>query len=383
VIESVLFETDRPEIILARDILGAQYLGVLVSANEEGDRFLATGITSPRLGEFRAGRVDLRTIFVQSETSEILYGGLALGASVPTLSLEVAVDPPPEWLPSAGFFLTTFKEGASDDSVIARSAAMHRAVVVCSLTPPEAIANNRIDAFRLAVALRVFQSLVRHSYAKARATTPNWAAAFPSEDAPTMQVLAFSPGSFEIHMCSKTTADIAGTSPVGRALERVDQLSELAAFTGGAESEILEVARQHRGHAIAAFESLLQFISEEKTPFEYRWADPSMSTPHGKRIEPDDAGRLWRFLTSRQELSSEEVVLEGRFNRVDAKRGQWTVFTEEHEYVGRLDEGSDDLLDGVTVTTKRYRLTCTERLEESAGSGKQTSRLFLRKINEI
>lgn len=110
-IETVMFYTDAPELVLGRDEFGTAYLCLLVSLDAAGHHYLAIKISSSRLMELRSGRMDLRHALVTPERADYFSGHIQPGERV-AITLEPLQDVPPEWFPQEGFLLSNF-EGVS------------------------------------------------------------------------------------------------------------------------------------------------------------------------------------------------------------------------------------------------------------------------------
>jgi hypothetical protein len=375
VIETVLLETEGPDLVLARDQVGTPYLCLLVARDADTDHFLVQQISSDRLAALRSGQIDLRTTVQHPEMGQHYHGSYAEREGRPVISLEVIHDVPERWFPADGFLLSDFAEQVSDEQVVRDAISKHAAVVVCHLDPPEARGTTaKINADRLAECMLGFQSLVKYALRRSVSGTAAARRFGLNPDSHVLQVYAFSPGSFQIHLESKYRADLTGASAIGVAMSKIDELMEVLQMP---PERALPVIRENRGHIISAYRHLLRFVSEEGAPFEYRWADPGMSSGRGSRVAPAAAAAVCGLLDSRTELAAEEVTFNGRFLRVAADRLTWTVVEDdERTRQGVVHESAPDVLRGVIVETQVYKLTCEERLEES-GTGREILKLFL------
>jgi len=286
---------------------------------------------------------------------------------------------PDAWLPAPDLLLSELLEEEPSPDLVSEAISRRRAVVVFKLDPPEAYSEARVNADRLSEALRIFQSLIKHAYSKgASSMTDQWRRFFGAGDAYTMQVFAFSPGSFRVHMQAKDGSDLSGLSALGVALGKVDELTSRL----DNPDATLEIVKENRGHVIGAYQALLRFVVEQGTPFEYAWADLGSRNTRGRRISPERAAKLYEALMARMELSKEEIALVGAFSKVDEVGGTWTMRIGDSERHGELADGVGNLLFGVTIGAKLYRAACEERLEEIAGSGRQRVRLLMYELKE-
>jgi len=72
-ISQILVYYDFPEIFVAYDNVGTNYLCLLVSADNEQTNYISTAISSKRLSNFINGKVDLRDIFENPEIEQWLF----------------------------------------------------------------------------------------------------------------------------------------------------------------------------------------------------------------------------------------------------------------------------------------------------------------------
>lgn len=100
-IDTVLLETDLPEVAVAHDADGVAYVCALTSAKKSGLHYVAVAVSGERLAMLMAGDIDLRDVLVSLD-SQPLHGTIADGSTM--LSLE-RMGFPEEWLPEPGLFI--------------------------------------------------------------------------------------------------------------------------------------------------------------------------------------------------------------------------------------------------------------------------------------
>lgn len=371
VIQSVLFETDSPEIVLARDVIGTSYLAVLVSRDDHGDRFLCVPVSEMRLADFTRGRMDLRTALTRPESGERFFASFDLREGAPTLMLEPLSEVPEKWLPQAGFLLTEFVPHEPDgDDLISQAIQSNLTMGVLSFDPPEARARPRIFADRFAEGVRLFQNFVRHACRKALSGMDSVERQLLG---PEPYVISLRPeivhGSFRIGFESQWEADLGRSTGLGAALTKVDELTQHI----GNPSRALEVVQSNRGHVVGAYQALLEFVASNGAALEYAWADPGSSTARSRRIGPADAERLFDVLSARKELSKEEVEFTGVFTHGNTESGKWTLMTipERKKISGGPSPEAIGIRGGVSLKSMVYHIRCEERMEQVAGTGKQ------------
>jgi hypothetical protein len=377
-VESVLLDIDGPQIMLLRDNVGTAYVGLMTERIDDRDVFLCTPISVARLVRLRMGSEDLLAIFASPEISSFYSGRIELPLKTPpSMALQALAEIPHSWLPDEGFLLSDFLAEVSADeiNIVSQALERHRPVVHLNLDPPEAIHASRINADRLAHGIAVFQNLVKHAHKRALTTlTEAKRKLLGSPDNYTMEVFAFAPGSFEVHLQAKTGGDLLGHNSLSMALAKVD---ELASSVTDPDASVA-IAQENRGHFVSAYQTFLQFVAESETPVRYSWAEPLDSEVHSCRISPEAASVLYEKLTATKELGYEEFSAIGRFSKADKNTGSWALTRADGKvYRGWLSPEHDVTLVGVEIQTKVYTVQCREVLNETVGSGRQETRILM------
>ena len=97
---------DGIQIFAAHDPIGGHYVGSMIDTVGDFDRYLVVGVRPDRLDDFRIGKVDLRTLLLESPDGE-WYTTVADGTIHDLLTLVQEKEPlaQTEYLPEGGFFL--------------------------------------------------------------------------------------------------------------------------------------------------------------------------------------------------------------------------------------------------------------------------------------
>ena len=97
---------DGIQIFAAQDLIGGRYIGELIDAVGNYDRYAVVGVRPERLDDFRAGHVDLRTLLLEYPGGE-WYITIPEGTVDDPLTLEPQQTPLAEtdYLPKPGYFL--------------------------------------------------------------------------------------------------------------------------------------------------------------------------------------------------------------------------------------------------------------------------------------
>ena len=112
---NTLFDYDGPQLFVARDDDGGQYLALLVDSEEEQDRYLVVQVDPERLHQFRAGALELKPLIVEASRNQ-WYLATTTDLDEP-LAIECQRIPVEDrFLPDEGFRLADSppKEGTSE-----------------------------------------------------------------------------------------------------------------------------------------------------------------------------------------------------------------------------------------------------------------------------
>ena len=128
---------DGVQLFEAIDTHGGPYVGMMVDTVGGIDRYLVIGTTSERIGEFRTGAVDLRTLLLEGAVQGWYLAHVADEFAKP-LTLEEHDEPVEEtdFLPEYGFFL--YQVADEDSSVGHADTVGHAAVYQEALDPSAA-----------------------------------------------------------------------------------------------------------------------------------------------------------------------------------------------------------------------------------------------------
>ena len=118
---------DGIQIFAAQDPIGGHYVGEMIDTVGDFDRYAVVGVRPKRLDDFRTGRVDLRTLLLESPDGE-WYITTPEGTVDDPLTLDPQQTPLAEtdYLPEAGYFL----DDEPPDVAVAIRRALEREKVI-------------------------------------------------------------------------------------------------------------------------------------------------------------------------------------------------------------------------------------------------------------
>lgn len=369
--KATLLYYDGPQIIEARDSIGGYYVGVSIESANGSERFVLVGVKPRSLHSFRIGKLDLKSLMLETGREEWYLGTLGESLDSPMdVSQQVKRLEETDFLPDDGFFLE--QTGSSNESTLIEARRRQNLVMEITLNPPESSESHRIHVHTLANLLSVFQLFTKHAYGRAnRDLTRARRSQLDTRNEWQFDVVVpASAGSFKILLEASKRPNLLGLSEISRALQIIDQF-----FTGiNDPRSCIDVAQRHRGHVVSAYLRLLRILTDSETGMSYTWAEPSSKKAFSYHVGYSQATNVIRVLSEESNLEREEIALVGALRKVDMINGTWRLETEDGVISGERAEKGPTL--GGLETDRRYRFNCLEVLTTDP-LGREESRLYL------
>ena len=338
---------DEPQVFEARDPIGGHYIAVLGVT----DDYLVAGVAPARLRAFCDGKVDLRSLVLESE-AESRY----LAPELPpdgVLALRPFDGDLEGYLPAPDLVL--------DDLPSAELEAGDRLRLELRLDVP---GNDRIDTGLFTDLILQIQMLAKHTLADIR-PNPTWR----WRDGLFDVVVPAESGSFRVVLEASGNQVPVFHEDLVRALQRIDTL-----FRHSADPpETLAVAREYRGDVTAGYMALLRRLSYGGTGLRYSWTGGGVHEIRGEGVSSDQARILLRTLSDvPPELT--RLTFDGELYRCNSGTGYWALRSRLSDLRGysRRPNGPD--LRGLRIGD-RYRFSC-ESVEGFEGRRSKNVRLL-------
>ena len=159
-ISQILVYYDYPEIFIAVDNVGTNYLCLLVATDNEQTNYITTAISNKRLSSFINGNTDLRDIFEEPEIKQWFTFNQVIDTIEATEWNEAFL--PQEFLPEKGFLY--HKQLQGDELILNEVIEKRNAVVHLAVSDSDD--NYSIDADNLGDIVKLYQVIIENSYKK-------------------------------------------------------------------------------------------------------------------------------------------------------------------------------------------------------------------------
>lgn len=372
-ISQVLVYFDFPEIFIAMDEIGTNYLCLLVELDEENTKYIASAISQKRLARFLNGIIDLREIFVEPELEEWYYFYYTNDEILAELWQEAQL--PEEYLPEQGF---TYEKDLVEEELIQQEVIeKNNAVVHLAISDKED--NHSIGVKILGDIINSYQKIIENAYKKVLTKkSPKEKKELFTPNNFQLRAFAASPGSFNIHLYSNSYVNLWGNANIEYGLNKFDEI--LKDFNN--QDAYIDVLKTVQGRTISNLRNLTKQLIDNEIKIKYKWLSPASDKVNFTIIDKTKAEKILEVINLSEELEEEIIILEGHFVQVDIEKGTWRILNKEdnEEYKG---EATKELLQGVTVKTVTYRITCQEKVEEYKVTEKEQTNHIIQSIEQL
>ncbi|MBX8528573.1 hypothetical protein K5D32_02800 [Pseudomonas cichorii] len=361
----VLLEYDYPQVFVGVDAIGCRFVCMVSAVVDYEPTFLCVPISDQRFRELCNEKIDLRSVYASPEVTDFYEAKpIDLISPFDITQAEFSVVPE-ELLPEAGL---VFQCG---DEVLNKAQELNSTVAYASLSVPESVHEARIRTRKLSEFLAVYQAAIKYL---ARFAAKANGKPIPKNDDPyESDVFGFCHGSFTVQVRGAQECDMLGENKaLVTAFSKLNEFLSLASDPDEALKFLLEV----KGHTASSLINLLTFVKENDCALTNRWSTPGMPASTAATVRALSAVSIINKCRLREDLSTEEVVLEGIVDSADVSGGTWKIICEGVAHHGAVKPGSEINLAGITLGNQ-YRFKCEEKIEVVAGTGKETRKLSL------
>jgi len=371
-ISQILVYYDFPEIFVAVDSVGTNYLCLLVATDNGNTNYITTAISNKRLSSFINGSTDLRDIFEEPEIKQWFTFSQVIDSIEAIEWNEASL--PQDFLPEKGFLY--HKQLQGDELILNEVIEKRNAVVHLAVSDAED--NYSIDADNLGDIVKLYQVIIENSFKKSLIQRnikdkkqyyipPNY----------KLRAFASSYSSFNLHFYSTSQTDLFGNAMIEMGLEKFDEITK--DFDN--EEDFITALRTVKGHTISSLKKLVKKLIDNNIKLKHKWFAPNQDKVHFTIIDKSKAEKIYAVLNLAEELAKETKTFLGYFVQVDVEKGTWRIYNleDEKEYSG---EATGQSLQGVTVETINYKLVCQEIIEELKVTEKEKTKYILQTIDK-
>jgi hypothetical protein len=362
---------------VAYDNVGTNYLCLLISANNQETKYISTAISTKRLSNFINGKIDLREIFEKPEINNWLFfnqvkenieAKLWEGESLPD-----------EYLPDEGFIYQKQLQGEElKGEELILNEVIEKNNVVVHLAVSDSEDNHSIDADNLGDIVKLYQNIIENIYKKALSQRNiKEKKSFYVPNNYKLRAFASSYSSFNLHLYSTSYRDLWGNAIIELGLDKFDEITK----DFESQDDFIASLRTVKGHTLSSLKKLVKKLIDNDIKLKHKWFAPNQEKVHLTIIDKVKAEKIYEVLNLSEELTEETKTFLGFFVQVDVEKGTWRIFNleDEKEYSG---EAQGQTLQGVTVETVNYKLTCQEIIEELKVTEKEKTKYILQTIEK-
>lgn len=361
-LSEILDYYDVPQIFVANDAVGTQYLCLVHDYDEKGRSLcLAANISKNRLNDVVTGHIDLRNVYLEPE--QWLYDVIENGDHIEaTLRVE---EPTEDMLPEEGYYMD-FAQRENHDMVMTSQEVGH---TVIRLGFNYETSNHTLPWDVLTSTLHDFQAILSNVYRRVIQSKN----AGPAQ----MSVRAALAASFDLELEANEPVDLFGSSKVA---DTLDLLSPLFGSDDEAVANCLSTFKNTQ----RSYKNLLKTLSERNFSFKCKWVQDSIG---GKvkefPVTKERIQSLYSLASNLILLEERQVSFEGSFFMANLRSGRWGM--------NLLDGGKRkygvclgiDKLHGVVLHDQTYKVTCTEKPSQNPNTGNIYFAYILNDIQSI
>lgn len=339
---------DVPQIFVALDSVGTQYLCLVHDYDIDGRSLcIAANISKDRLNDVITGHVDLRQVYLEPE--QWLYDVIENGEIIEAIQREEA--PTEDMLPEEGYYLDFAKRESHD---MVRTAQEKRKTVI-HLAFNYDTNNHTIPIGVLNEVGHCFQAMLSNGYRKLVSTR--------NAEGAELGVSASLAASFDLELIANEQTDLFGGSKVA---DTLDMLSPLF----GGEDEAVASCLTNFKNTQPSYRNLLKILSEKGISFKCKWVHTAVNGEVRELPVPKERVQtLYTLASSLTALEEKQVTFQGIFTMANLRSGRWGM---EPVGGGKVRYGwchGDELLKGVVLHDKVYKVTCREKPTQNSNTG--------------
>lgn len=368
ILNEILYFYDEPQVFSSYDELGVNYISVLT----DEDFYLTVQVNKMKFDLFLKSKIDLLELILTSKKV-----GLIDNIKEPTnfVFKEISHKIRDSWLPDKGFVLDPLS--AEDLAIEARKTRSCLAAI--GIEASEAKDELLVYTDKLAEFIQSFEKVFDNLYGNMLKRMNKKQRSIKKESGrPRFFVSGMVPGSFKVQLRSNESLDLFEDSI---SAEIMSEFQRVIYLISNGDRAILKrmLKSKYDGRTTASLLKMSEVILKKDTDLYFEWATPTNYS--GKIKYNRESAKFMRnnFLDG-EVLDEEDVFCEGSFVKVDIIGKSWTIISsvdgKDSKISGKLSE-ENDLLDGISVNDRKYKLKCSKVIKYDFSKGKEVDELYL------
>lgn len=359
---------DVPQLFLATDQLNSNFVCMMTEfIAGTGYIYFAVQVSESKLRDFLLGEEDLRQLYLSPEVEDayfrvVVHNQIILAESFSRENITESI------LPDEGYYYEE-DEDAENYELIAKTQQERYTIIRLGFVDQRN--SHEIDTECLAQAISAFQHTVTNCHQKLCGKQNAIEA--------KLRVTAFKAASFDVEFKSSAPVDLFGGSELSDTFAKIDSLMRTSE-----EEEFKGILRSVQGRTVSNYKNFIKILEENNLAIKYKWvssiADKSVVST---AVPKERVSQIYELLTRNEELFSEEVEYIGVFLASSVENGKWTLRTEEVDKPINGESDNFNLLSGVTIERKRYRIRCQETQVQNVATLKTENKIILISLDEI
>lgn len=346
---------ELPQIVVARNVFGTQFLMLLESDETElGLQYLSVPVSNEKLNLFKGKKIDLLSIYTKPEVDQY-YLMYTKGGNEFLIKQIDFDDITEDMLPLAGFYCE-YNENPVEN-LVNKSIISGR--ISSSLAIVDAHNSHQINCNTLATIILNYQDLVKSSHASLYGTK--------NIEEARLDVIATQAASFDVEFQSSLPLDLFGSSKINETFGVVDKLLGIS----DDEQLFKEVEEQHY-KVLGSLKKFVSVLAENKYSLRHSWVVSTIErSTVEKSFDSNHVCELFEKLKQIDETESDDISFEGVLVSADAKNGKWGLLQDSGKIV-RGHSDNIDLLNGIQIKSTKYTFKCHTRIIKDLVKRKET-----------
>lgn len=359
---------DVPQLFLATDQLNSNFICMMTEfIAGTGYIYFAVQLSETKLRNFLLGEEDLRQIYLHPEVDDayfrvVVHNQIISAESFSRDSITESI------LPDDGYYYEE-DEDAENYELIAKTQQEHFTIIRLGFVDQHN--SHEIDTECLAQAISAFQHMVNSCHKKLRGRQKALEA--------KLSVTTFTAASFDVEFKSSAPVDLFGGSELVDTFAKIDSLMRTSE-----EEDFKNILRSVQGRTVSNYKNFIKILEENSLAIKYKWvesiADKSVVST---TVPKERISQIYELLTRNEELASEEVEYTGVFLASSVENGKWSLRADDVDEPVNGESENFNLLSGVTIERKHYRIRCQETQIQNVATLKTENKTILLSVDEI